>query len=118
MVYLATNLSLAVLEVLVHSPTIKLLHEEYVYFKLEIDDDYLLNLEISDLPPDWRDESIPLATQNIGDNWLEGNVSLGLQVPSRIIPIEKNIILNPKHSDFANIDIAGPYKFQFDSRLK
>ena len=117
MVYLATSLSMAVLEVLVHSPRIKLLDEEYVYFTVDIDDELVLNLDINDLADDWHDASISMTTQFIGDNWLESQASLCLQVPSRIIPIEKNIILNPKHKDFSSIDLAGPYKFKFDSRL-
>jgi RES domain-containing protein len=34
--------------------------------------------------------------------WLASNDSIALEVPSIIIPLERNLILNPKHARFAS----------------
>ena len=117
MVYLSCNLALAVLEVLVHSPKYALLKEEYVYFTLKIADDFILKLDKNSLPEDWNSTTLTTSTQLIGDKWLKDKASLALLVPSRIIPVEQNILLNPRHSDFAEIKLSGPENFEFDNRL-
>ncbi len=40
-----------------------------------------------------------------------------LVVPSVIIPIERNYIINPAHSDFRRLGIADPKAFTFDPRV-
>lgn len=117
MAYLGASLSLTALEVLVHSPRFELLKGTYVYFSLNIPDRYILSVDLKDLPSDWHQASFSTSTQFIGDVWLKDKTSLALMVPSRIIPIENNLLLNPKHPDYSNIKITGPYSFQFDERL-
>jgi RES domain-containing protein len=40
-----------------------------------------------------------------------------LQVPSVVVPAEFNYPVNPRHADFANLQIRKPSRFRFDSRL-
>ena len=57
-------------------------------------------------------------TQAIGDRWLQGRETAVLKVPSAIIDLEYNYLLNPAHPDFSKIKIAAVNPFNFDQRLK
>ena len=52
-VYASSSISLAILEVLVHIPIYGVL-EEYVCFPLEFDRDFVLSLDMDDLPDNWK----------------------------------------------------------------
>ena len=57
-------------------------------------------------------------TQEIGDKWLREGKSAILKVPSAIIDLEYNYLINPDHPDFSKVKIANVSKFTFDPRLK
>lgn len=57
-------------------------------------------------------------TQSVGDKWLAERETAILKVPSAIIDLEYNYLLNPAHPDFKQIKIAAIKPFTFDSRLK
>jgi RES domain-containing protein len=116
-VYLSTHLSLATLEVLVHS-SLSSLPRDYIAIPIEIPDDLSRQtVNVAGLPGGWQDpgESYCLS---LGDAWYDAARTLALDVPSAVIPLERNIILNPSHSDFATLDTSHVgYPLQFDSRL-
>ncbi len=70
------------------------------------------------LPKDWSSSPAPTTTQSIGDEWARALVSAVLEVPSAIVPFEKNYLLNPAHADYSKITLSKPSKFAFDERLK
>jgi RES domain-containing protein len=39
-------------------------------------------------------------------------------VPSAVVPLEVNYLLNPAHRDFRRIRVATPQPFAFDPRLR
>lgn len=43
--------------------------------------------------------------------------SLALIVPSRVIPLERNVLLNPRHPAMAEVTVALTEPFVFDDRL-
>lgn len=117
LVYMGTSASLVTLEVLVH-----LHHEEamatYFLCTAELPENLVQGLPQSDLPPDWKDDPSPASTAAIGDQWVERGEALALLVPSSIIPIENNILINPSHPafpDFAKSIRITP--FEIDERL-
>ncbi|MDP1584405.1 MAG: RES family NAD+ phosphorylase, partial [Bradyrhizobium sp.] len=67
------------------------------------------------LVSDWRTQ--PALTRLIGDQWLDQSASALLQVPSVIVPIGKNFLLNPAHPDAAKVTIAAVVNAPFDPRL-
>lgn len=81
------------------------------------------NLEISEikpnkLPDNWfKYENYPLC-QKLGDNWIENGNTCILKVPSAIIKMEFNFLINPNHKDFKKIKITKTEKFEFDPRVK
>jgi RES domain-containing protein len=117
-IYTAGSLSLAALEMLVHLDDDSLLFE-YSYITVGIPTDLILKVaDFRKLPKNWNDSPAPIALQKLGDDWVKSNVSTVLEVPTSIIPIEKNYLLNPLHPDFTKIFIETPQKFRFDKRLK
>ena len=115
-VYTSGSISLAILEVLVHIPIYGIL-EEYVCFPIEFDRDFVVSLSMDDLPDNWKNDPSPKALKQIGDSWFESQQSLILEVPSTIVPTEKNFLINPAHPDFRKLKIGSSTKFEFDPQL-
>ncbi len=115
-VYASSSISLAILEVLVLLPIYGIL-EEYVCFPVEFDQDFVVSLDMEVLPKNWKKDPSPQAIKQIGDFWIESQESVILEVPSTIVPTEKNFLINPAHPDFSKLKIGNPTKFEFDPRL-
>jgi RES domain-containing protein len=116
-VYAPSSESLAALEVLVHirSPSIL---QHYSLIQCKLPKSAILKLGKNHLPKGWREEPAPPQTANLGDDWLDANISLALAVPSTIVPREFNYLLNPNHPDFNKmIEKAQTLDFSFDPRL-
>ncbi|HEY1755857.1 MAG TPA: RES family NAD+ phosphorylase [Bryobacteraceae bacterium] len=116
MLYASTSLSLACLEILVHlSP--RQTPVSYVYSKGNfealsgVEAEYLA---VTDFRGDLRDVD---STRRAGRGWAMQRQSLGLLVPSVIIPTEMNVLLNPLHPAFEALTWGNPEPFEFDSRL-
>lgn len=116
MVYTAQSQSLAVLEMLVHLDSADLLGK-YVFFEVTIDDSMVAALDPARLPENWRAEPAPNKLRRLGDDWVTGATSVALRVPSSIIPAESNYLLNPKHPEFAKLQIGKAMPFRYDARL-
>lgn len=63
------------------------------------------------VPPD------PIASREIGDEWLDSKAAPVLEVPSVLIPRQKNYLINPLHPLFPAIKIIESNPFAFDPRL-
>ncbi len=116
LVYTAQSQSLAALEMLVHLDSADLLGG-YVFLDVIIDEPMITALDVATLPKNWRAEPAPRKLQALGDDWIAAGTSVALRVPSSIIPAESNYILNPKHPDFAKLQIGKATPFRYDPRL-
>ncbi len=117
-IYTAGSLALAALEMLVHLDDDALLLK-YSFIKAQIPPGLILPVEkFRRLPKDWSSSPAPTEVQSIGDDWARALVSAVLEVPSAIIPPEKNYLLNPAHADYSKITLSKPHKFALDERLK
>lgn len=112
-IYTSGSISLAILEVLVHIPVYDLL-EEYVYIPVEFDQKFVFALNPEKLPDNWNKDPSPQANKQIGDSWVESQQSVILEVPSAIVPTEKNFLINRAHADFSKLKIGSPTKFGFE----
>lgn len=114
-VYTSTSRSLALLETRAHwNPADPpLLH----LFTGEVPNDLLLRVEIAELPDDWRSHPPSASTRNIGTEWFRSKQSVGLLVPSAIIPEEFNALLNPFHPSFTLDWFSGPEPYAVDPQL-
>ena len=101
-----------------HAGRADLITADYVLFEIELDEDAdLLRLPDSALRPNWRDWPWPASTQEIGTFWHENRNSVALSVPSAVIPMHGNILLNIQHPRFPDLTIDGPVPFPIDMRL-
>ncbi|CNH56055.1 RES domain-containing protein [Yersinia pekkanenii] len=117
-IYLASSVSLAMLETLVHIQDSSTL-SEFELFQIEIDDSNIMLLQPQDWPTGWRDDPAPVATMDVGTEWLASGSSIGLLIPSTLVPSENNMLLNPQHKDFpACLNSVKSLSFAFDPRLK
>lgn len=116
-VYTAEHLPLAALEILVHVDAADLV-TPFVAIEIEIPDVLVQRVAISDLPTTWCDFPAPSAVQAFGDDWLQARQTLGLVVPSAIIPDYLNVIINPAHAAINQLKILRTQPFHFDPRLK
>ena len=109
MLYCSGALSLACLEVLVHLGPDEL-PPDYVYSSVELNAPATRARFRGDL----ADEE---ATRRFGHSWASSVESLALLVPSAIIPVEFNVILNPVHPSYAEVIWNAAKSFRFDQRL-
>ncbi len=117
MLYFSETLSLCVLEILVHTDY-KFLNKDFGFLEVEILDELIKpKIKISKLESQWRDNPPSIYTQNFGTTWLKSQKSLAMQVPSAILPIANNILINPKHKNSSEIKIIKTGSLDLDSRV-
>lgn len=116
MVYTAESVSLAVLEVVVHLQTGQLL-PAYALIDATFAAHLVEVVPPEELPSNWRGQPAPVETREIGDRWLMEQSSPVLRVPSVIVPVESNFLINPEHPQFSSLSIGSVVPFTFDARL-
>ena len=114
-VYTSATLSLALVETLVHLPSGVL--PAYSAIRVGFDDSVVEILGDEDLPADWRADPAPASTRTIGDEWVVAGRSAVLRVPSVVVPMEFNYVVNARHPDFARLTAGAAMPFPFDPRL-
>jgi len=83
---------------------------------VDIPEDRIRELE-ERLPKGWDGYPYLAVTQELGDRWVEGRLSLALRVPSAIVPSESNLLINPLHPDRHLLRIGKPEAVRVDRRL-
>jgi RES domain-containing protein len=115
--YTASSAALAALETLVHVDPL-LAPLDLQLLTIEIPDDLPSEtLDLSLLPKGWAGVPAPAVLQAMGDAWLESQRSAVWIVPSAVIPVERNLLLNPQHPDAHRLRLIRTDTFSFDSRL-
>lgn len=125
LVYSSSSPSLAALERLAHTDSVKGLKGLWVH-SLEVLEEDSLYLPTDALPPDWRRRPVPpdwhepplKTTQLIGNDWVNRGASLVLRVASVVVAGEYNYLLNPAHPRFKMEEVAEPQPFYFEERLE
>ncbi|OHD68128.1 MAG: hypothetical protein A2W19_01915 [Spirochaetes bacterium RBG_16_49_21] len=116
--YAAQNISLAVLESIVHAGHINNLYNQIIVF-LAIDESvHIHDISANDLPPKWNAFPWVKETVNLGTKWLLAKEHPVISLPSAIVPQERIYIINPLHADMAKIRIRHKESFVPDSRLE
>ena len=125
-VYLSGTLTLAMLEVLVHIDDAEaFVQKEHVYHAVRFDENDVAVLEEGSLPQTWNARPETLASQAIGDEFLERAEQFALALPSVVVPralrydpLYMNYLVNPKHPDFATTAEVGEVQpLDWDPRL-
>jgi len=117
MVYCSEHLSLAALEILVHTQSVTI-RDKFRVFRVAWDEKMMTTIDLKKLPNGWNAQPPSLISKKIGDEWIRSDRSAVLAVPSVIVPLEKTFLLNPKHRDFGKIKIKDSGSFALDQRLR
>lgn len=88
------------------------LPEDYVSVQIDVPDN--LKVHACDAQIDLYDIT---ETRAHGDQWLTSAWTAVFDVPSAVVPQERNLCLNPGHPDFLHIKTMEIAPFQFDPRL-
>jgi RES domain-containing protein len=114
LVYTSSQLSLAVLELLVHTDA-DLIPNGLICLEIEIPNK--VSIENMQLPTSYLKSQDSNILKEIGTTWLKEKRSAVLTVPSIIVPIENNLLINPLHPESSAIKITKEYVFNLDPRL-
>ena len=116
-VYTASSAALAALEVLVHVDPLTA-PADLRLLAIELPDDLSIEvLEPITLPEGWHSVPAPAALQILGSSWLTSGRTAALNVPSAVITVERNFLLNPRHPEVQRVRILSDEAFSFDTRL-
>ena len=114
-VYTAESQSLGLLELMVQDNPLR---AHYVLIAAQLPGDLPeTRINIEQLPDDWRTIGARDVLQSMGQAWLQGAQTALLSVPSAVVPAERNILINPRHPDFARIVLGAPQSLHTDTRL-
>ena len=125
-VYASGNVSLAMLEVLVHIDDAEAFaRQAHVYQRLSFDEAQVAVLDEAALPNDWNARPETVATQSIGDEWVARQETPVLAVPSVVVPAELrfeqeylNYLINPRHIDFKlAVKVGDVHALSWDPRF-
>lgn len=117
MVYTASSLSLATLELLVHTEDVSTLDGRYTVIPIEFDVSLVQGINITTLPVGWNRPETIGDTQLLGDEWIRSMSSVLLEVPSVVIQTESNFLVNPGHPEFSKIAFRTGFILKLDPRL-
>lgn len=116
--YTAQNISLAMLEKLVHTPRSNL-KLPFTVACIKVPENLACtSIGPSQLQADWRGFPFRAGTVALGDQWLEDGNAPMLKVPSAINPYECNFLLNPLHPGCKDLKITEARALSFDLRFE
>lgn len=116
-VYCSQNIALALLEYYVHSENIATLPNSILVAKIFIPDEFVIQ-ELPQLPPNWNHFPYTAETTENFSKQAKSRDFFALKVPSTIVPLEYNYVLNPLYKDFGKIEIVEFLNLTIDHRLK
>lgn len=113
-VYASESYAGALLEILAHASG--RVPRSHGYIEIEIPADLSIEEITPDDLPQWDSPSFQTA-RVFGDRWFDARRTPVLLVPSVATRIERNILLNQEHPDFARIRASQPLPVRWDERL-
>jgi len=116
-VYCSENISLALLEYYIHAQNIGYLPKSILVAQIEIPDALKTDI-LSELPKAWNQYPYSSKPAKVFTERLKKSDFFGLRVPSSIVGLEHNFILNPLHKDFHLVSIKNFFELPIDPRLK
>ncbi len=116
-IYCAESRALALAEVAVHL-TAATAPADLCMMEIEVPDTVSRKrLTANELPQDWNEFPYVAETQAIGNEFVRGGKHCLLIVPSAVVEGDSNVLINPRHPDFKEIQILKVKDFIIDRRL-
>lgn len=116
-VYCSENISLALLEYYVHSENIALLPKNILVAKIQFPDTFVIE-ELKEIPERWNQYPYSSKTTEIFSDFAKDRNLFALRVPSTIVSLESNMILNPLYKEFGKVEVIDFIDLLIDDRLK
>ena len=113
-IYCAEHYSTAMLERLVHYSGALPKGQHFIEITIPAGTSY--EEVLGDAIPGWYQRD-SLSARTYGADWFAENRSAILIVPSVVARMEKNVLLNTQHADFAGIEYSREYPVTWDDRL-
>lgn len=113
-IYASEHFSTALLEKLVHGGGRLPPNQHHIEITIPRGSSYEVFLEPS--LPGW-DEMPATVSRNFGADWCMGRRSLILLVPSVVARLDRNVLINPAHPEFATIATSLHQPVYWDRRL-
>ena len=73
--------------------------------------------EEPDLPPDWDRVPYQESVQRFLEPWLSPGGPLAFSLPSAVMPWSRNLLLNPRHPEIAQVSVVRHERLMIDDRL-
>jgi len=115
MVYTATSRALAALEYFVNLEPNEA-PDDLLIAGATVPDESIETLDLKRLPRNWRTLDNQRC-RDLGTAWARSLRSPAIKVPSAVVDGDWNLLLNPRHHDFAKITIGAVKPFRFDERM-
>jgi RES domain-containing protein len=115
LVYTSASVALACLETLVHMRMLTRAGERWL-FSIDVPDHLIDTLQKP--PAGWDAEPTGTASQSVGDEWIAEQRGVVLLVPSVVVPMERNALINPRHPLFELAWVKKRTRFRYDPRLQ
>ena len=115
MVYTATSRALAALEFFVNLEANEA-PDDLLMAEAAVPDELVEAIDLKQLPRNWRALNNQRC-RDLGSGWARSLRSLALQVPSVVVDGDWNVLLNPKHPEFAKVKTGAAKPFRFDERM-
>jgi RES domain-containing protein len=116
MLYTSQARSLAILELIVHFNASSALNLDYSFLTLKIDESLIVDLDRTLLPLNNILFNENRLWEIAEDYFLKKNV-MALRVPSVVVPEEFNVLINPNHAGFSNIQAENIQRISLDERF-
>lgn len=116
-IYASETIPLALLENLVKRQGVGFNTDFKIMF-IEIPDGAVIEvIAESELEPGWRDPNDYAQCQPLGDRWFGAGNALALKVPSAVMPLSYNFVINTIHPDYPRVKLVEATNLVPDSRI-
>src|SRR5690625_3790940 len=116
-VYMGLSPAICALETFVHATGYPHFPLKISRFILPDDEGLFYEPDPMNLPEGWATVPSDRPSMAFGTKWLKSQSHLGLIVPSAVLPLERNIVLNPAHPAIAQIRVDAQFDFMYDERM-
>jgi len=115
-VYCSENISLALIEYYIHSANTGYLPKKILIAKISFPDTFSI-VTLKKLPEHWNQYPYTSNTTKIFTDLAQSRDFFALKVPSSIVGLESNIILNPLFRQFDKVEVLEFITLPIDERL-
>jgi len=115
--YMGLSPAICCLETFVRAARYPALPLKITRFILPDDDSLYFQPHSSELPEGWQAVPADRPSMAFGTEWLQDKTHLGLIVPSAVLPLERNVVINPMHPALKDVHVDEVFDFMYDERM-